>query len=285
MPEWQDDARPLREKIAIALDDFAAQSRATSGEFKISATRTTPASTNGQCDLGWWLSDIEMERIKTAMAEMSIRPSQPLTAKSPAPVGEDVVKRVAEIFANRRLEPLGKRLDIHDAKVVWALPTPEDYVFARAAIAAMPPSPSLLPAFAVIGNLQRLVVNVLYWIEHGQSETAAKALNLAMADDWAQVGWRDICDRERPPDRYGEGHRAGVIGRPFEIEVTAPEREALQIAREWLEALANRGPPGLALQVSVESVIARISTLLGETASAGRAGTAALDVADSSGRA
>ena len=81
------------------------------------------------------------------------------------------------------------------------------------------------------------------------------------------------------PDRYGEGHRAGVIDRPREIEVTPPEREALRIAREWLEAQANRGAPRSVLQVSVESVVARIRTILGETAAA------AGDVADTGDRA
>lgn len=45
-------------------------------------------------------------------------------------------------------------------------------------------------ALAVIGELQKLAVNVRYWIAHGHSETAIKALNEAMADGWAVVGYK-----------------------------------------------------------------------------------------------
>lgn len=48
-----------------------------------------------------------------------------------------------------------------------------------------------------IGKLQALVRNVEYWVTHGCSETATKALRSAMAAGWSEMGWLEICERKR----------------------------------------------------------------------------------------
>lgn len=48
-------------------------------------------------------------------------------------------------------------------------------------------------AHACIGEFQKLVVNILWWVRNGCSETAADAMRAAMADGWSTMGWRGIC--------------------------------------------------------------------------------------------
>jgi len=54
----------------------------------------------------------------------------------------------------------------------------------------------LREAEAIIGELQKLVVNVSGWVSRGRSETAIAAMDAAMHDGWAAMGWRRYIDRQ-----------------------------------------------------------------------------------------
>jgi len=45
-------------------------------------------------------------------------------------------------------------------------------------------------AEAIIGKFQSLVMNVEYWVAHGQSETATRAMIQARKEGWSEMGWR-----------------------------------------------------------------------------------------------
>ncbi len=45
-------------------------------------------------------------------------------------------------------------------------------------------------ALAVLSKAFTLLVNVKYWVEHGQSETAIKAIADAENNGWSSLGWR-----------------------------------------------------------------------------------------------
>jgi hypothetical protein len=58
----------------------------------------------------------------------------------------------------------------------------------------------------VITNMTNLIVNLQYWISHGLSETASRAIKDAQYNGWEKMGWKALLDhRESMKEEARDG--------------------------------------------------------------------------------